>query len=566
MSRLVDYLPDRDHFFVYTDYKSKDEFTFIPRKRWTNAVAGKGWKVPATYGNMIALADVADNSWTDAAKNRAIKIAEIAQNQYQSKTSVDLDRDKYFRFSDLSPVQQNGMSWLTKGSGILGDEQGSGKTVQAMAAIDYMDAKRVIVVCPKSVMRSWEVHTKEWTTSHVPVIIDGPAAKRRKIIAEGLKLDRVVFIIGWQMLRTHTMLAGFGGVKRSAIETVPKELNGLTFDVLIADEAHRGKNPRAKQTRALWALDAEKRWALSGTPLANSPTDFWSLLRFINENDWPSRMRFIDEYCRVEDDFFGGETVVGFNERNMKLFRSRTSYQFLHREMSEVIGRDIVKKRSRRYAQLKGEHLRAYRDMKQTLVAELESGNIRARGHLASIIRCIQLTGSMLDINDSGKVVQVHPSPKAKVLVNTIKDIGLDKPIIVMSSLKGLLYLCRDEIDKVSKSYAIVTGDTPQQARDTYLEEFQAGRINILMSTIGVFSEGVDLSKAKHLIMVQRPWSMVDSNQAEDRIRRWTQKSDVVEIIDIITENTIDARIIEVLNRKKGNLYDLTSREVTDLL
>ena len=547
-------------------------FRKVPSARWNK----DHWRIPITHANLWAFLETNEFevTWKEDTKEQCMEVFTKIRDQYAATFNQPKDDwEQPLNFEKLSEVQKLGAHWLTKGSCILGDEPGSGKTVQALVALNKLEPRISIVVCPKAVMKSWEDHIYKWTRA-VPMVIDGPIAHRRKlfeVVRKALRLETddlyrpIVIIMGWQMLRMHTKLAGFGSVRLSTEEKKKKELNDFDFGIIIADEAHRAKNPKAKQTRALWALKGDLRWAMTGTPLANSPSDFWSLLRFIEPKDWPSRMKFVDRYCDIEEDFFARQTITGFRPDRRDEFDGLVFYRFLRRSMAEAIGRDIVKQRSRRYATLSPKHRRAYTEMRENLISELDGGLLRAPNSLSAVIRLIQLSGAMLEMTTTGAQM-VKPSPKAKVLAETVQDLGVDIPIVVMSASKQLLKLCAEEVGKLTTKFAVITGETPQKVRDIYIDHFNEGKINILMATIGCFSEGVDLSKAKHMIVVQRPWSQVDSTQAEDRIRRWTQESDVVEIIDIITEDTIDARILQVLNNKKQHLAELTYEEIRDLL
>ena len=84
----------------------------------------------------------------------------------------------------------------------------------------------------------------------------------------------------------------------------------------------------------------------------------------------------------------------------------------------------------------------------------------------------------------------------------------------------------------------------------------------MILCTTGAAGEGVDLAVAGTVVNLSQSWSAVDSQQAEDRIRRWTQKRSHVNIIDIVAKNTIDEAIRRVLSRKAKHLSDINPREL----
>jgi hypothetical protein len=138
------------------------------------------------------------------------------------------------------------------------------------------------------------------------VIMRGSAAKRRKIIEDAMATSRLARgrhrprdDVGLaphphpaRRLRLHPPQAVRGvrpprrgpGCSRTSCEVHKRELNGGWVRTVIADEAHKAKDPKAKQTRALWAVgqEATYRWPMTGTPVAVQPEDLWALLHFVD--------------------------------------------------------------------------------------------------------------------------------------------------------------------------------------------------------------------------------------------------------------------------------------------
>ena len=106
-------------------------------------------------------------------------------------------------------------------------------------------------------------------------------------------------IINWEALRTHSRLTAFGShalkkcvecggsgtVKQAQCEVHERELNEMDYGAVVADEVHKAKDPNCMQTRALWAAsgDAKIRFGLTGTPIANDPTELWPILHWVDE-------------------------------------------------------------------------------------------------------------------------------------------------------------------------------------------------------------------------------------------------------------------------------------------
>ena len=567
--------------------------------------------------------------WTPDAKTAALEAHKEVEHRFHAKSAMSLgltpETIEGANWNRLTDHQKIGAAWLTLGSSILADEMGSGKTVQACVAAEDLsyqtklwqpeypaigteiEAERpptvvreddkpeyyvrrvtteeralyrpsnipacfhMLVVCPLAVMPVWETHLKEWTTIE-PFVVRGTAAQRRKIIAEARSKWRMAIIINWEGLKSHSMLAGFGNVERTDREREPKELNDIHFSLLIADEAHRGKSPRAKQTRALWAIDAKTKWALTGTPIANSPQDFWSLLRFIAPEDWTSRVRFTNAYCEVENNpWSGGQVVTGFNRHRRAEFDALTSYRFLRRKTSQVIGRVIKKNRIQRYATLSTRHREFYELIRRSILEDLDGSQFAIGTFLARTTRLAQAAAAMLvhdeeedhwHMTEEGR----NPSPKINCLMDLEQDLDPDERVVIVSPSRQLMRLASARYEKNKIHHSYVDGETGPIDREEQIQLFKDGANKRLLCTTGAMSEGVDLAVARKMVFLGRPWSMVQSNQTEDRIYRLTQSSDSVDIIDIITEDTIDQRIYEVLDRKHRNLAELTRDELLRLV
>ena len=587
-------------FIVEAPYRFRDVVKAAPGARWGSG--NQRWKIPPTYANVHLLAESLKHSpveseWSEDAKFLANLIHTGAVTQHNAKVEVSSGLSDETRQSAswerLTKHQKIGVGWLIHGSSILADEMGSGKTVQACVAAEEMAYRyfhnhvlkkldtittpfKMLIVCPVAVIPVWERHLEEWTTIK-PFVVRGNISKRRQAIRNGyFHPGAAALIINWESLKSHSKLAAFGQIERSDAEMASKELNIHPFQLLIADEAHRAKSPRAKQTRALWAIDADMKWALTGTPLANEPTDFWSLLHFIAPEDWSSRVKFIDNYCDVENNYWsGGQTVVGFNRHRRPEFDALTDYRFLRRQTSTVIGRHIRKNRIQRYAELSLQHRRFYDALRRSILTDLDGREFMLGTFLERTTRLAQAASAMLwrdDVNDKWEMIErdangrlKYPSPKINCLIDLENDLT-DEPVVVISASKQLMKLTGDRYERNKIAHVYVDGDTGPVDRQEAVEAFQKGDANRLLCTTGVMSEGVDLAVARVMVFLGRPWSMIQSDQSEDRIYRLTQSSDSVDIIDIITEDTIDQRIYEVLNRKQRTLAELTRDQMLALL
>lgn len=466
--------------------------------------------------------------------------------------------DEAERVVRLYPYQRAGVEFLVSAeNAVLADEMGTGKGAQTIHALEVLRRSEdgpVLVVCPNSVKAVWGREFAMWTPWRDVCIVSGSAAKRRKLLAE----DHDVFIINYEALRSHSRLAPYGSIRLSEKEKEPGELNRPWLAV-VADEAHRAKDPKAKQTRALWAVSAEAthRYALTGTPVANNPGDFWSLLHFVSPNEWPSRTKFLDRFCLTSWNAFGGVDVVGLNPHNRDEFFKVVDPRFLRRTKEMVLPQLPPKVRVRREVALAPKQAKVYKALRDDMVAQLDSGVLSTFDSLSLVGRLSQAASAYLEVDEDGRVSLTDPSSKIDALEEVLDEAS--EPVVVFAASKKLIDLASARLERREIPHACITGDVLPEDRARAIEMFQAGKLQAILLTLGAGAEGLTLTAAPTLVFLQRSWSLVESLQAEDRIHRpGAEKWESVTIIDIVAEGTIEEDQLDALEGKGDMLEQIT--------
>jgi SNF2 family DNA or RNA helicase len=219
----------------------------------------------------------------------------------------------------------------------------------------------------------------------------------------------------------------------------------------------------------------------------------------------------------------------------------------------------------RRDVEMSTKQKKAYSQMRDTMMAELENGDlVTAPSILTQTTRLLQFASSYaeMDINEETgelKTLLSEPSCKVDALMDDIKnkDFG-DDSVAVCAVSRQLIYLLSGALTKAGIEHGLITGAQTEDERQAAIDNFQAGKIKWILYTAQAGGVGVTLTAARRLIMLQRPWSLVDYKQALDRVHRiGSEIHDSIIVTDYITEGTIEERVLEVLETKADNFEEI---------
>jgi SNF2 family DNA or RNA helicase len=603
-----------------TLWSDKPLVTQIPGKTWD--ADRKRWTLPlswaaciqarALFGDRLKVGKLL-GGWSRIEKQRRDAVLKMRDAREPVNVyAYDADNDHREK---LYPFQLPGRDFLvTAKYALLGDEMGSGKTLQTLAALravhkqdeqvvygtgddagtGYVEsgAYPALVVCPNSTKRNWAREITKWLPEATPVVIDGSAAKRRKqleaVYVDGRPAIRnAVVIMNIESVKLHSRLAPYGSVRLkkcaecdkvsgdaelspAKCETHDKELNAIPFKVCVLDEAHRVKDPRTLQARAVWRVfhgeTVTYRWALTGTPVANHPGDVWSILHTIDPDGFPRKSAFIDRYAQVEFNAFGGMSIVGLKPETRDEFLSLLDVRMRRMLKALVLDQLPAKTRVVRHVEMSAKQAKAYKEVADEYVLTTESGDkIVMNGNLPAATRLLQLSSAMCDVDkgdtpeDMGtwKVTLTDPSSKVDELMSIIED-NPDKPLAIAAEHRQLIDLAAHRLTAAGIEYGLITGGVSGAQRDETVEAFQSGKLKYILFTYKAGGVGLNMTAADTLVRLQRSWSLVDNMQGEDRVHRiGSEVHDAITIIDIITAGTIEETQVEKLYAKMQRLEEI---------
>lgn len=588
----VDLDNEKTHILINADWRFKELCKSIPGSSWSSQE--QVWRLPLSWSSCLAL-----RSTFGADLVIGPELGEWATNHRAAlvdPATALRELEEYEGDEDLFPHQRAGVAYLaTAKRALLADEPGLGKTAQAIRALKRLkeqgeDVFPALIVCPNTLKNNWAREFDKWWPEVTTQVVKGTAAKRKKQFETAVESNIDVIIINWESLRTHSRLAPYGsvaltrcsecgghdeGVSTNRCEVHIRELNEICFKAVIADEIHRSKDPKSKQTRALWSAsgDANIRFALTGTPIANNVVDLWSILHWISPKDWPSKTKWIERMIDTMLNAFGGMLVIGVKPHMQEEF-----YNTINPHMRRMLKQKVLpwlpeQIHERRDVEMSTKQKKAYEQMRDTMIAELESGDIlTAPSILTQTTRLNQFANSFasMELNETTgeyKTVLAEPSCKVDALMADIRsgDFGEDS-VAVCAVSRQLIELLSAAMTKNKIEHGLITGAQDEDERQRAIDDFQSGKTKWILFTAQAGGVGVTLTAARRLVMLQRPWSLVDHKQALDRVHRiGSEAHDSIIITDYVTENTIEDRVIQVLETKADN-FEQVVRDKDQLL
>jgi len=575
---------------IHTEWRFKELCKSIPGSKWDPKE--QQWRVPTSWATCLALRSTFRDDLVIGPRLAAWAGQEVATRINPANELRELEVIEDGFNEDLFPHQRAGVKFLAVARrALLADEPGLGKTAQAIRALKELqdrgeDVFPALIVCPNTLKKNWKREFERWWPGVDVEVIKGSATQRRKIFEESAD----VYVINWESLRSHSRLSGYGSialakctecgghddrVSENRCEVHLRELNAIDFKAVVADEIHRSKEPKSKQTRALWAAtgDADIRFALTGTPIANNVLDMWSILHWLSPDEWPSKTRWIDRMINTMMNAFGGMMVLG-----VKPHMEQEFYAAINPRMRRMLKQKVLPwlpemMFERKDVEMSTKQKKAYDQMRDLMIAELEDGeSVTAPSPLTQTIRLLQFASSFAEMSvdettGESKVTLIGPSCKVDAVMDDIKngDFG-DDSVAVCAVSRQLIDLLSAEMTKEKIPHGLITGAQSEDERQQAVDDFQAGKIKWILFTAQAGGVGITLTAARRLIMLQRPWSLVDHKQALDRVHRiGSEIHDSIMISDYVTEGTIEERVIQVLETKADNFEQIV-RDKAQLL
>lgn len=463
------------------------------------------------------------------------------------------------------------------GSMLIFDEPGTGKSMETvLGLVERAHAGHrvhpAVVVAPSSVVDPWIDEFRAWAPQWKVRAWRGSPTQRRALAGTA-----------------DVYVTSYGTARNDAHDTNPRTspLIGLRPAVVVADEVHMLKHQTSAQSRAVRRLagGAATFIGLSGTPITHSPADLWPSLVALEPGAWPSRERWVQRYCLNRPGDYS-TTALGLNPHAEHEFRTTLLGRHRRIAKADVLAELPPKVYTVRTVDLPAAYRVAYDAMQEDMLAQLPDGTeLSVMDVLTQFTRLAQLASAAADVEittqtvpdpmtglpierEHQKVTLKAPSWKVDALLEVL-DERPGAPVVAFAPSRQLMVLAGAAATGAGLRVGYIYGGQTPKERTSQREAFQRRELDLICVTTGAGGVGLTLTAARTAVFLQRPWSLVEAMQAEDRLHRiGAEGHESIEIIDIVARNTIDTRVRAVLRERAGQLADLVQdpRIVAELL
>jgi SNF2 family DNA or RNA helicase len=483
----------------------------LPQRTWD--MKKKHWTAPITIG-VLELADKYKFDVEDSVREKIIELTKKSTELLVQSTSTDAEISIPTLNGTLMPYQKAGVAYAgSVGRCLIADQMGLGKTVEAIASLEYRDAFPAIIVCPASLKENWKREINKWLPH-----------------------------------RSVNILSGKGNIANVDVNIVNYDIIGRFVEPimhlkpmgLVLDESHYVKTSKTKRTEAV--RDIAKKvpqsgtvLLLSGTPVTNRPEELVSQLEILGMlSRFGGKWAFLKRYTNAYHNGFGWDTkgASNLNELNMKLRQNC----YIRRTKDEVLKELPAKTRNVVHVEPSGKGYAEYRKAEGDLLAFLAENGYRASDTAEHLRKTTVLKRLAADA-------------KMESVIEWIDSFleSCDRKLVVFAHNVAI-------VDYLAGKYGNlrVSGQDSMEDRQHAVDSFQKDpKARVIVLNLQAGGVGLTLTAGSDVCFVQQGWTPGEHDQAEDRCHRIGQQNSV-QAWYLIGVNTIDEDIYDLIDAKRA--------------
>ena len=469
------------------------------------------------------------------------------------------------------PFQVVGINFLyEKKKALVTDEMGLGKSLTGIGAAHLLikegKANKVLVVCPTSLKYQWGEEVSKFT-DYRSIVIDGTPKKRKGLLEEFKTNPEIQFaIINYELVRNDLEI-----------------VKDIDVDIMILDEIHRMKNRATQTSKAMKQLKSKYRFGLTGTPMQNKLEELWNIMDWINPKILGGFWPFSGQHIVLGEKFGKRNVIIGY--KRLGELRQKIAPYMIRRlkkdvapELPEMVFNTFRVDMTPEQKKIQSSLEFGLADVQQ----KIEEFNTRNPGEYnedgewqeEKAKEEAQIPGylnAMIANSDSPELLRMSDSffmnrhihennlsdkklksPKLEELYTICSDIierGEEK-VVIFTQFARMQALAVEKLKKLG-GVAVLNGSMSAKERDEQKKNFEFNPDVKFFVLTDAGNYGLNLAFAQTLIMIDIPWNPAIFDQRAGRVHRLNSTGNVVNIISILTNNSIDEHIEEVIKDKK---------------
>lgn len=438
---------------------------------------------------------------------------------------------------------------------------GTGKTRTCIEIIRRVYAKNgkmlpTLIFAPLSVVENWErellLFSKTGRDDILCLVGDKKPERLRNFLLNKATLQ----------YRPAVVITNY---ETALQKTAMKTIEAWGPEVLVLDECHRVKNPKAKRSKIIGLLsDSVKyKYILSGTPILNSPADIFMQYRILDsgetfgKNFFAFRAQWFEDLnasWKAKPGYFPkfvprDEVYSRMNEMiYKKAFRAtREECLDLPPLIKQEVHVELSFKQREHYDEMKRDFITWVKDKKRSG----EPKAVIARLAMTKVLRLMQIASGFLKTED-GAITEIEDNPRLHALSDLLEDHAQNEKIIVWSIFKENYKHIKRVCENLGLGYVELHGETKAEDRPQIIKRFKEdASCRVFISNPASGGEGINLAESSVSIFYTRDFSLLKDAQAEARnYRGGSEIHKRILRIDLIAKNSVDTMISEAIEQK----------------
>ncbi len=443
---------------------------------------------------------------------------------------------------ELRPYQLRGFEWMYKNSkigfgSILADDMGLGKTLQTIAILlkfkeeQVFKKSKALIIVPTTLITNWGKEIEKFAPDLNYFVYHGSKRNIKHFVDEDI------------------LITSYGTARSDA-----NILTSQKWQLVIIDEAQNIKNHTTEQTKAIKSIHANVKIALSGTPVENRLSEYWSIFDFTNKGYLGSIKNFNDEFTKP--------ITIERSHKQLDIFKKITSPFIMRRMKSDksIISDLPDKIENNQYSILSKQQAALYESTVNSSIQEIEnSDGIFRKGLVLKMMIALKQIGNHPYQYLKSGANSPDLSGKIGLLFELLHAIiENNEKVLIFTQYKEMGDLLQKLIREEFKTEPLfLHGSLTRQQREQMVEDFQnKPHRKIFILSLKAGGTGLNLTQAQNVIHYDLWWNPAVENQATDRAYRIGQLNKVM-VHRLINKGTLEERIDEMIKDKK-ELADLT--------